>query len=159
ALFPGAPLCAIYVEAQTDHRPFFIIPWNGNYLIGTTDTRYDGDLDRLRIESEEIAYLLRESNRIIPSANLSREKILYTYAGIRPLPFTGDKGEAGITRRHFISRHPQAANLFSIVGGKLTTYRSLAEEAVNLVFKELGESVAKCSTAEVPLPGAALPEA
>ena len=158
APFKGAPSVALYVEAETDHRPFFIIPWNGNYLIGTTDTRYDGDLDRIRIQSEEIAYLLRETNRIIPSANLSREKILFTYAGVRPLPFIGDKGEAGITRRHFISRHPQAANLFSIVGGKLTTYRSLAEEAVNLVFKELGKSVAKCSTAEVPLPGAVTPQ-
>lgn len=159
APFTGAPSRAIYVEAQTDHRPFFIIPWNGNYLIGTTDIRYDGDLDRVRIEAEEIAYLVREANRIIPSANLSRDKILFTYAGVRPLPFTGDKGEAGITRRHFIRRHPQVTNLFSIVGGKLTTYRSLAEEAVNLVFKELGKSVAKCSTAEVPLPGAATPAA
>jgi glycerol-3-phosphate dehydrogenase len=158
APFPGAPSCAIYVEAETDHRPFFIIPWNGNYLIGTTDIRYDGDLDLVRIQAEEIAYLVRETNRIIPSANLSRDKILYTYAGVRPLPFTGGKGEAGITRRHFIRRHPQVTNLFSIVGGKLTTYRSLAEEAVNLVFKELGKSVAKCSTAEVPLPGAVIPE-
>jgi glycerol-3-phosphate dehydrogenase len=158
APFPGAPSCAIYVEAETDHRPFFIIPWNGNYLIGTTDTRYDGDLDRVRIEAEEIEYLVRETTRIIPSANLGRDKILFTYAGVRPLPFTGDKGEAGITRRHFIRRHPQANNLFSIIGGKLTTYRSLAEEAVDLVFKELGKPVAKCSTADVPLPGAATPE-
>jgi glycerol-3-phosphate dehydrogenase len=157
APFTGAPSCAIYVEAEKDHRPFFVIPWNGNYLIGTTDTRYDGDLDEVRIEAEEIGYLVSETNRIIPSANLSREKILYTYAGVRPLPFTGDKGEAGITRRHFIRRHPQVANLFSIVGGKLTTYRSLAEEAVNLVFKELGKSVVQCSTAEVSLPGAAMP--
>lgn len=158
APFTGAPSCAIYVEAEKDHRPFFIIPWTGNYLIGTTDTRYDGDLDLVRIEAEEIVYLVSETNRIIPSANLSREKILYTYAGVRPLPFTGDKGEAGITRRHFIRRHPQVGNLFSIVGGKLTTYRSLAEEAVNLVFKELGKSVAQCSTSEVSLPGAATPK-
>lgn len=158
APFKGAPRCAIYVEAETDHRPFFIIPWNGNYLIGTTDTRYDRDLDQVRIETEEIDYLLGETNRIIPPANLSRESILYTYSGVRPLPFTGDKGEAGITRRHFIRRHHPIANLFSIVGGKLTTYRSLAEEAVDLVFKELGRGAAKCSTAEVPLPGAATTE-
>jgi glycerol-3-phosphate dehydrogenase len=157
APFPGAPSCAIYVEAETDHRPFFIIPWNGNYLIGTTDTRYDGDLDQVRIRPEEIAYLVGETNRIIPGADLSQDKILFTYAGVRPLPFTGDKGEAGITRRHFIRRHPQVTNLFSIVGGKLTTYRSLAEEAVDLVFKELGKSIVKCSTAKVPLPGAIPP--
>jgi glycerol-3-phosphate dehydrogenase len=158
APFTGAPASAIYVEAETDRRPFFIIPWNGKYLIGTTDTRYHGDLDQVRIEPEEIAYLLRETNRIIPAADLSPEKILYTYAGVRPLPFTGDKGEGSITRRHFIRRHPQAANLFSIVGGKLTTYRSLAQEAVDLVFKEFGKNAAKCSTAQVALPGAATPQ-
>ena len=158
APFPGAPACAIYVEAETDHRPFFIIPWNSNYLIGTTDTRYHGDLDHVQIETEEIDYLLRETNRIIPAANLSRDRILYTYAGIRPLPFTGNKGEQSITRRHFIRRHPQVANLFSIVGGKLTTYRSLAEEAVDLVSKNTGRSIVKCKTDQVPLPGAATPD-
>jgi glycerol-3-phosphate dehydrogenase len=146
--------CAIYVEAETDHRPFFIIPWNGNYLIGTTDIRYDGDLDHVRIEAEETDYLLRETNRIFPAANLGQHDILYTYAGVRPLPFTGEKEEKSITRRHFIRRHPEAGNLYSIVGGKLTTYRSLAEEAIDLVFKELGRSVVKCSTDEMPLTGA-----
>ncbi len=155
APFPGAPASAVYVEAETDQRPFFIIPWNGNYLIGTTDIRYVGNLDIVRIEADEIAYLLRETNRIIPSASLSRDKILYTYAGVRPLPFTGDKGEASITRRHFMHRHPQFNNLFSIVGGKLTTYRSLAEEAVDLVFKELRRTFPLCATSQVALPGAA----
>ena len=158
APFKGAPACAIYVEAETDRRPFFIIPWNGNYLIGTTDTRYHGDLDHVQIESEEIEYLLRETNRIIPAANLARDRILYTYAGVRPLPFTGNQAEQSITRRHFIRRHPQVANLFSIVGGKLTTYRSLAEEAVELVFKNPGRSSVKCKTDQVPLPGAATPD-
>jgi len=152
--FKGAPAFAIYVEAETDRRPFFIIPWNGNYLIGTTDIRYRGDLDHVQIESEEIEYLHRETNRIIPAANLARDRILYTYAGVRPLPFTGNKDEQSITRRHFIRRHPQVANLFSIVGGKLTTYRSLAEEAVDLVFKKVGRSIVKCKTDQVPLPGA-----
>lgn len=159
AAFTGAPDCAIYVEAETDQRPFFIIPWNGDYLIGTTDIRYDGDLDHVRIEAEETNYLLRETKRIFPAANLGQEKILYTYAGVRPLPFTGDKEEKSITRRHFICRHPEVGHLFSIVGGKLTTYRSLAEETVNLVFNELGRSIAKCSTDQAPLPGAVTPDA
>jgi glycerol-3-phosphate dehydrogenase len=156
--FEGAPASAIYVEAEADQRPFFIIPWNGKYLIGTTDIHYDGDLDHVRIESEEIDYLLRETNRIIPAANLVREKILYAYAGIRPLPFTGEKDEKDITRRHFIRRHPQVANIFSIVGGKLTTYRSLSEETVDLIFTKLGRSIPKCRTNQVPLPGAVAPE-
>ena len=151
--FPGAPAKAIYVEAQTDQRPFFIIPWNGKYLIGTTDNRYDGDLDDVRIEDNEIEYFLRETNRVIPTANLDRSKILYTYSGVRPLPFVGDRDEQSITRRHFIRKHPCFENLFSIVGGKLTTYRSLAEEMVDLILKKLGRDSLKCTTNHASLPG------
>ena len=153
ARFPGAPDTAIYVEAETDHRPFFIIPWNGNYLIGTTDIRYDGDLDNVLVESKEIDYLLRETNRVIPKAGLTREQILYTYSGVRPLPFTGDKDEQSITRQHFIRAHPRLGNLLSIVGGKLTTYRSLAEQTVDLVFRKLERNAPRCTTNREPLPG------
>ncbi|MBC8028691.1 MAG: glycerol-3-phosphate dehydrogenase/oxidase [Pyrinomonadaceae bacterium] len=178
--FPGAPARALYVEAETDTRPFFIIPWNSHYLIGTTDIRYTGALDHIQIGDDEIDYLLRETNRVIPSAGLTRKEILYTYSGVRPLPFTGggDSGNRGhrgdsdassITRRHFIRPHPNLDNLFSIVGGKLTTYRSLAEETVNLIFKKLGrtrerghparnEGGSLCTTAKVPLPGAETPD-
>ena len=158
APFAGAPDTAIYVEAETDHRPFFIIPWNGNYLIGTTDIRYDGDLDHVEIETEEIQYLLRETNRVIPIANLTREDILYTYSGVRPLPFTGNKDEQSITRRHFIREHPYVDNLFSIVGGKLTTYRSLAAQTVDLVLRKLRRSFPQCTTDREPLPGADTPD-
>ena len=71
--FAGAPDTAVYVEAEADARPFFIIPWNGNYLIGTTDIRYDGDLNHVDIDEEEIEYLLRETNRVIPEARLTRD--------------------------------------------------------------------------------------
>jgi len=160
APFPGAPASAIYVEAETDHRPFFIIPWNGHYLIGTTDIPFTGALDHVEIDDNEIDYLLRETNRVISGAGLSRKEILYTYAGVRPLPFTGggDSGKtdaSSITRRHFIRAHPNVGNLFSIVGSKLTTYRSLAEETVDLIFKSLGQKSPACTTAQAPLPGAA----
>ncbi len=154
APFGGAPENAIYVEAETDRRPFFIIPWNGNYLIGTTDIRYDGDLDHVRIEAEEIEYLLRETNRVIPNAQLTRAQILYTYSGVRPLPFVTEKDEQSITRKHFIRASQPLDNLFSIVGGKLTTYRSLAEETVDLIFEKLGRSKPACTTSQAALPGA-----
>ncbi|MEO7971396.1 MAG: glycerol-3-phosphate dehydrogenase/oxidase [bacterium] len=154
APFAGAPETAIYVEAETDRRPFFIIPWNGNYLIGTTDIRYDGDLDHVRIEAEETEYLLRETNRVIPEAQLTGAQILYAYSGVRPLPFVNEKEEQSITRRHFIRASPNIENLFSLVGGKLTTYRSLAEETVDLIFKRLGRSTPTCTTGQVALPGA-----
>ena len=152
--FAGAPETAVYLEAVSDRRPFFLIPWNGNYLIGTTDVRFDGDPDRVRAEEWEIDYLLSETNRAFPGAELSRERVLYTYAGVRPLPFTKNRGEQSITRRHFLREHPRFGNVVSVVGGKLTTYRSLAEECVDLVLRKLGRGFTRSETAHVPLPGA-----
>ena len=145
--FPGAPGNAIYLEARSDGRPIFIIPWNKLYLIGTTDVRFEGDPDEVRCELWEIDYLLSETNLALPSAGLTRDSIIQTYSGVRPLPVTGDKDEQNITRRHFIREHPRLPNLLSIVGGKLTTYRSLAEECVDLIFRKLGRNPPSCRTA------------
>lgn len=145
--FPDAPANAIYVEARSDGRPVFIIPWNKHYLIGTTDVRFEGDPDEVRCEPWEIDYLLAETNLALPNAGLTHDDILYTYSGVRPLPVTGDKDEESITRRHFIREHPRLPNLLSIVGGKLTTYRSLSEECVDLVFRKLGKNPPPCRTA------------
>lgn len=148
APFPGASNSAIYLEAQSDQRPFFIIPWNGNYLIGTTDVRFEDDPDQVRSELWEMDYLLAETSRAFPDARLTREQILFTYSGVRPLPWTRNEDEQSITRRHFIREHPRMKNLISIVGGKLTTYRSLAEECVDLLFRKLGMKSPECRTAK-----------
>jgi len=142
AAFPGAPANAIYLEARSDGRPIFIIPWNKLYLIGTTDVPFEGDPDQVRCEDWEIDYLLSETNLALPGAKLTRDNILYTYSGVRPLPYQSH------TRRHFIREHPQLPNLLSIVGGKLTTYRSLAEECVDLIFRKLGQNPPPCRTAK-----------
>jgi glycerol-3-phosphate dehydrogenase len=154
APFQGAPESAVYLEAVRDHRPFFIIPWNGNYLIGTTDVRFEGDPDGVCAEEWEVEYLISETNRAFPQAELNRERVFYTYSGVRPLPFTTDHDEQSITRRHFLREHPPFTNLVSVVGGKLTTYRSLAEECVDLVLRKLGHGFTRSETGEVPLPGA-----
>lgn len=152
--FPGASKTAIYLEAQSDGRPFFIIPWNGNYLIGTTDVHFEDDPDQVRSEWWEIDYLLAETNRAFPDAGLTRDRILFTYSGVRPLPWTRNEDEQSITRRHFIREHPRMKNLLSIVGGKLTTYRSLAEECVDLIFRKLERQSPTCGTAKEVLPSA-----
>ena len=154
--FTGAPPDALYVEAASDGRPFFIIPWNDLYLIGTTDLRYEGNLDNVRADEDEIEYLIRETNRVIPSARLTRKQVLYTYSGVRPLPYNeGGSPNAGITRRHFVRDHaPELENFISIVGGKLTTFRNLSEQAVGLVFKKLKRAAGPSTTMEVMLPGA-----
>ncbi len=156
APFNGAPSQAMYVEAKTDGRPFFVIPWNGNFLVGTTDIRFEGNLDEVEISDSETSYLLEETNRLFPAAGLKRESILYSYAGVRPLPFTSDIREQSITRRHFIREQSDLRGMLSIIGGKLTTYRSLAEETVDLLFKRLGKTDPHSQTAKEPLPGAAL---
>ena len=153
--FAGAPTDAFYVEAASDGRPFFIIPWNDQYLIGTTDIRYDGDLDRCRASTEEVDYLLNETNRVFPGAGLAREDIHYAYAGVRPLPRKEKGPESAITRRHIILENKEVARgLVSIIGGKLTTYRNLAEQAVDKVGKMLRRRLPDCRTRETDLPGA-----
>jgi glycerol-3-phosphate dehydrogenase len=153
APFPGAPSDAMYIEAKTDGRPYFIIPWNGLYLIGTTDTRYDGDPDLVVPTESEIAYLLNETTIAIPGCGLTRESVLYAYAGLRPLP-NHDGSESAITRRHIIHDHrPKVSGLLSIIGGKLTTYRNLAEHTVDKVGSLLGVKLPPSTTARLPLPG------
>ena len=151
--FAGAPSIALYAEAKSDGRPFFVIPWNGNYLIGTTDIRFSGEPGQARCDDSEANYLLAEANRVLSQANLTPDAILFTYSGVRPLPFTNEKDEQRITRRHFIRQRPELKNVCSLVGGKLTTYRELAEECVDLVFDKLNQSRPDCVTAEVALPG------
>ena len=154
APFAGAPRTAVYIEAHADQRPLFIIPWNQLYLIGTTDTRFEGDLNAVQIGESERHYLLEEVNRYFPEARLTASSIKYCYSGVRPLAFTDDRSESAITRRHFVREHPNIRGLISIVGGKLTTYRQLAQETVDLIMHKLGRRAARVDTAKIPLPGA-----
>jgi glycerol-3-phosphate dehydrogenase len=152
--FPGATSDALYVEALEDRRPFFIIPWDDKYLIGTTDLRYEGDLDRVEADEREIDYLIRETNRVVPTAHLTRDSILFTYSGVRPLAHREERDEESITRCHFVHDHaPGLDGLISIIGGKLTTYRNLSEETVDILFKKLGRESPLCLTARAALPG------
>jgi glycerol-3-phosphate dehydrogenase len=163
--FPSAPKTALYVEARADGRPFFIIPWRDDtLLIGTTDTHYPGNLDAVIPSAEEVAYLVAETNHILPEAKLSEADILYAYAGVRPLPFAQGKTASKVTRKHWIIDHAQDTTLpvnglLSIIGGKLTTYRNLAEEAVDYAVTNYhlsltnGHAVPPSDTQREPLPG------
>jgi glycerol-3-phosphate dehydrogenase len=153
--FNGAPADAFYVEATADGRPFFIIPWNNQYLIGTTDIRFSGDLGEIRASPAEIDYLLQETNRVFPDAKLVRGDIHFAYAGVRPLPYRTKGPESAITRKHIIRKNRKIAKgLISIIGGKLTTYRSLAEQAVDCAGKVLGCKLPDCRSNDTLLPGA-----
>jgi len=157
--FSGAPNTALYVEAKSDGRPFFIVPWLGMYLIGTTDLRFQGSLDQVKADNEEIDYLLRETNLIIPSAQLSRNDVKFTYSGVRPLPYTEGQKAGSVTRKHIIYDHGSEGvkNLISLIGGKLTTFRHVAEELVDAVCKKQKRPAPACPTLNTPFPGAVVP--
>jgi glycerol-3-phosphate dehydrogenase len=132
---------AIFGFAQPDNRAFFILPWREYWLIGTTDIRYQGDPDQAQASDAEVDYLLAETNRLLPRRPLTRADVLYTYAGVRALPPTEAVSEGAITRRHVIHDHQREeglAGLVSIVGGKLTNFREVSREAIDLVARKLG---------------------
>lgn len=154
AAFEGAPNDAFYVEAASDGRPVFIIPWNDQYLIGTTDIRFAGDPRDASASVAEVDYLLATANAVFPCAKLTRADINYSYAGVRPLPYVEEGPESAITRRHIIHRHAGIARgMLSIIGGKLTTYRNLAEQVVDSIERTLGRTSSRCVTASTALPG------
>jgi glycerol-3-phosphate dehydrogenase len=102
-----------------------------------------------------VEYLLSETNRVFPAAGLSIEDVHQAYAGIRPLPQRAHGPESAITRRHIIKSHRHAVQgLFSIIGGKLTTYRNLAEQTVDKIGKALERRLPACRTRDTLLPGA-----
>lgn len=152
---PGLGASACYAEAAADGRPFFIIPWNGMTLIGTTDIPFDGDPAEVRSDPAEIDYLLAETRRLFPAARLSRAGIHYCYVGVRPLPVATGRNQDAVTRRHHVRHHRTSAfGLYSVIGGKLTTYRSLAEQVVDRLAYCLGREARACATASTSLPGA-----
>ncbi len=119
----------IYAEAS-DARPIFITPLDGTVLIGTTDVSFEGPPGEARATDEELRYLLDSANAILPDARLEPSDINFHYSAVRPLPYVHARTTGAITRRHFFVEHETApVPMFSVIGGKLTTMRSLAEQA------------------------------
>lgn len=157
--FEGLGEVACYAEARRDGRPFFTLPWNGMVLIGTTDVRYRGDPAALRASAADVDYLLDEAQRLFPAAGLDRAAIRYCWAGLRPLPRQGPRDTGAITRRHHVRRHAGLRGLHSVLGGKITTCRQLAEDVVDALGPLLGRPLPACPTADLPLPGGRAGEA
>lgn len=124
---------AFIVRAQ-DGRTFFFLPWHDVVLIGTTDTDHPADAGEAAATREDVDYLVAAARRYFPDANL---EVLWTYAGVRPLLNQKGLTESAVSRRHALWPH-DAEGLWSVQGGKLTTYRHLAEQAVTKVCRHLG---------------------
>ena len=139
--FAGAALSVVYHEARSDRRPFFVIPWRGLSLIGATETPFCCDPDRVIPAEREIAYLLEEANGLFPGARLTRESVLYAYAGSRPLLHGRSGSMNAASRDHSIYDHEKEEGLkglLTLLGGKLTTAPSFAWEVLTAASKKLG---------------------
>jgi glycerol-3-phosphate dehydrogenase len=123
---------AILFPTSRDQRDLFVIPWMGNSLIGTTDTDYTESPDAVSAQEEDIAYLFRELRRLFPDGVFTKDRIVTTFAGLRPL--VHKQGEpAKISRKHLIKE--TYAGVVYVMGGKYTTYRKIAEDCLKNIIR------------------------
>lgn len=134
-------------------RHFFVIPWREHSLIGTTDTPYDGSPDDVGVSEADLEDFLRVINAGLPAARLTRDDVLWSYAGLRPLILPKRGTSYTASRRADIVR--ERPGLLSVIGGKWTTSRAVAERCVDLTVHALGVTVRECDTTTALLPGAA----
>ncbi|MCC7535189.1 MAG: glycerol-3-phosphate dehydrogenase/oxidase [Deltaproteobacteria bacterium] len=140
------------VVTAVDGRQIFVMPWGNMSMIGTTDDDYFGDLDDVRPTSDEVRYLVESVEHYVPSAKGAR--IIGTTTGVRPTIYAYGKTEDSLSREHEIIDHTKDGlpGLFSMIGGKLASYRLFAEEMSDVVAATLGHD-ARSKTHLQPLPG------
>jgi len=146
--FAGAPEAALYTEA-VDRRPIFVVPWNEQILVGSTEVPDESDPDRVAPSPDEIEYLLRSVNSLFPQVHVSMNDVRCAFAGVRPLPYLPDASPAAITRRHSFHDHAAdgAAGMISVIGGKLTTAAALARDCA----KKIGAAPATSPVKAAPI--------
>ena len=150
---------AIAMTSPLDGRVMFVIPWGELAYIGTTDTDDLTDPDTVRATADDVIYLLRSANALFPEARLQPEDVVSTWAGIRPMVASPEARDPGaVSREHRIL--VSDSGVVSVIGGKLTTYRAIAEETVNVIEDNLRDidgrkPVGRAPTDTRPLPGGA----
>jgi glycerol-3-phosphate dehydrogenase len=147
---------AIAFLSPIDGRVMFALPWGDDSYVGTTDTDAGEPPEAVAASSDDVVYLLRSINALFPNARLGVEDVRVTWAGLRPLLGDGSAGPSRVSREHAVVEGP--AGMLTVAGGKLTTYRVMAMEAVDRVlqqFEERGHRVAvrQAATDDEALPG------
>jgi glycerol-3-phosphate dehydrogenase len=147
--FPAVTAEAIYAEAA-DGRQVFVIPWNRQILVGSTEVADSDHADNPHPSGDEIDYLWNSFVRLFPRSGLTKADIRYSFAGIRPLPHAPGKKYSAVTRRHILHDHREegAAGLISLIGGKLTTAASLAREVGRTLGLGIAEPISVFAKAE-----------
>ncbi|MDA2930009.1 glycerol-3-phosphate dehydrogenase/oxidase [Acidobacteria bacterium AH-259-O06] len=150
--YPSLNHQALVLFSKVDGRLFFVIPWCGHSWIGTTDTDFHEDPAQARATGADVNYLLQSVEEFFP--NLDPHQIHFSNAGVRSLVMQ-EGSESSVSRMHRIidGEHVNTPGLISVLGGKITGYRAIAEEITNLVCTKL-KVKQSCQTATVPLPGA-----
>jgi glycerol-3-phosphate dehydrogenase len=144
---PGAVrTTAAMVAPAADGRYVFIVPWEDRVYAGTTDTPYDGDLSQPTVTDADRDYILSAVTPLFPG--VTGRDVVASWAGLRPLLGDGGAKTADLSRKHAIFDEPPG--LFTITGGKLTTYRAMAQDLVDRVAAALGNT-APCRTRDIPL--------
>jgi glycerol-3-phosphate dehydrogenase len=128
---------AVYLSTADD-RMIFVIPWREFSMVGTTDTDFDGDPDRLSATREEVEYLLDAVRPALPDPRVAFDRVVYTYAGVRPLAFEEGAPASKVSRDHKVVVEGPEGRFLSITGTKLTCFRSLAEQVGDHVMGALG---------------------
>ncbi len=147
---------ACVIPVKKDKRSIFVIPWGNETYIGTTDTQYSGDLFNPDCTKEDIDYLINAVNDST-TANLKPSDVLGAWSGLRPLLKNSSKGAklssktADLSRQHKVTK--SQSNVITVTGGKLTTYRRMAEDCVDMACEMLNAQ-AKCRTKRLSLMGA-----
>jgi glycerol-3-phosphate dehydrogenase len=138
---------ALLLTARRDGRVFFVLPWGAHSLIGTTDLDDETEPSQVGPRAEDVRYLLEEASRAVPGT-FARVRPVRTFAGVRSLARAGGRPWEN-TREHRVVAEP---GMRTIVGGKYTTHRSLAERVVNEATRSLAARVRPCDTAVAPVP-------
>ena len=147
-IVPRAAESALFVEAKHGHRMFFVLPWGDYSLVGTTESAVKGPLEELRASADEAGQLIEEVNRVLPNSQLTLEDVIATFAGARPLlAFSGSSTEA--SREHRIE--VDSSGLVSVLGGKYTTFRVMAKQAVDAAIRIKQLHGERCLTDQVSL--------
>ncbi len=144
---------AVTMLSPVDGRVMFCLPAGEQTIVGTTDTATTARPEQVRADRGDVQYLLDSVNGFVPGAALGPRDVIAAWAGIRPLVSSGNSGDpASASREHEITTGPKG--VVAISGGKLTTYREIAEQVTDLVARRAGKTAARCTTAERALPGA-----
>jgi len=144
---------ALLLTAESDGRVFFIIPWYGITLLGTTDTDYAGDIDQVCVEADEVDYLLTETNRVL-NVNWTEADVIGHYAGLRVLKQSSKAMPSDVSRDWELKVSNNG--LLTSIGGKITSAREDAAQIVNTLCKNLGVNES-CKTNAKPFPWLAAP--